>query len=52
VLQIPVLLGAVFLENNNLGALAYSKVIFSIIVLGMLGFYFFYGSGNISSDQT
>ena len=52
ILQIPILLGAVFLVNNNLGTLAQTEFIFSIIVLGMLVFYFFYGSGYISADHT
>jgi uncharacterized membrane protein YphA (DoxX/SURF4 family) len=51
-MQIPILLGAVFLVNVHQGFFENSDLTFSISVLFMLVFYFFYGSGYISADHT
>lgn len=51
-MQIPILLGAVFLVNVHQGFFENSDLLFSITVLCSLVFYFFYGSGYISADHT
>ena len=51
-IQIPILLGAVFLVNVQNGFFQNSDLLFSIVVLCSLVFYFFYGSGYISADHT
>ena len=52
-LQIPVLLGAVILVNSEKGFFSESSdLAFSLMVLLLLVFYFFYGSGFWSVDHT
>ena len=50
--QIPILLGAVFFVNAKLGVLAtQSDLLFSIIVLLLLVFFFIEGGGPLSLDD-
>ncbi|CAN5390991.1 DoxX family protein [soil metagenome] len=52
-LQIPILLGAVLFVNASKGFFSESPdLLFSATVLGMLCFFFFYGSGYLSADHT
>jgi uncharacterized membrane protein YphA (DoxX/SURF4 family) len=51
-LQIPILLGAVLFVNWNKGIFGGdAELLLSILVLVLLVFYFFYGSGVISADH-
>ncbi len=51
--QIPVLLGAVIFINSTKGFFSESsELAFSLMVLCLLVFYFFYGAGYISVDHT
>ena len=51
--QIPVLLGAVLFVNSTKGFFSESsELAFSLMVLVLLVFYFFYGSGFTSVDHT
>jgi putative oxidoreductase len=50
--QLPILLGAVFLVNAPRGFFTgNSELMFSIFVLALLVFFFFWGSGPISADH-
>ncbi len=52
-LQIPILLGAVFLVNVPKGFFAEGNdLAFSIVVLSLLCFYFVYGPGYRSADNS
>ena len=51
--QIPVLLGAVIFINSDKGFFSQSsELAFSLMVLSLLVFYFFYGAGYLSVDHT
>ena len=51
--QIPVLLGAVIFINSTKGFFSESsELAFSLMVLVLLVFYFFYGAGYLSVDHT
>jgi putative oxidoreductase len=51
--QIPVLLGAVVFVNSSKGFFSESsELAFSLMVLCLLTFYFFYGAGYLSVDHT
>jgi uncharacterized membrane protein YphA (DoxX/SURF4 family) len=51
-LQIPILLGAVIFVNSQKGFFsANSDLAFSLMVLMLLVFYFFYGAGYLSVDH-
>lgn len=51
-LQIPILLGAVIFVNWNKGFFAgNTELLFSILILCLLVFFFFYGSGRLSADH-
>ncbi len=49
--QIPILIGAVFVNLPNGFASINSELGFSIVVLALLIFFLFYGSGNFSLDH-
>ena len=50
--QIPILIGAIVFFNTRAGFFAVnSELPFSILVLALLVFFFFYGSGPSSADQ-
>jgi len=50
--QIPVLLGAIIFVHAKAGLLTPdSEILLSVLVLGMLVFFFFYGSGPWSMDN-
>ena len=52
-IQIPILLGALFFVNSNKGVFAgQSDLLFSIIVLLLLIFFLFEGGGPFSWDRT
>lgn len=51
-LQIPILLGAVLFVNWDRGVITQNpELALSIVVLALLIFYFFYGSGYLSADH-
>ena len=51
IIQIPILIVAVFFVNMNLGVTSTSEFILSIITLVLLIFYAIKGSGTLSADE-
>jgi putative oxidoreductase len=53
IFQLPVLIGAVIFVNAQRGFFSEnSELMFSVIILFMLVFFFIYGSGPISIDES